>query len=66
MTEETGITAGKVWRHLDTIGACKVNTMAKSLKITDKQLQRALGWLERENKISYTVTGRSETVQVVY
>lgn len=62
MTEEIGLAAGEIWRYLDQTGECKVSTLGKSLSLKEKVLQRALGWLDKEDKISFSTEGRAETV----
>ena len=64
MSDEIGMAAGEVWRYLDQTGTCKVSALTKSLSIKDKVLQRALGWLIKEDKIILTMEGRTETVSL--
>lgn len=62
MTEEVGLAAGEIWRYLNQTGECKVSALTKSLSIKEKVLQRALGWLDKEGKITFSTAGRAETV----
>lgn len=62
MTEEIGLAAGEIWRYLDQAGKCKVSTLSKALSMKEKVMQRALGWLDKEEKIILSTEGRTETV----
>lgn len=64
MSEEIGLAAGEIWRYLDQTGECKVSALTKSLSIKEKVLQRALGWLDKEDKISFSTEGRAEVVSL--
>ncbi len=64
MSEEIGLAAGEIWRYLNQTGKCKVSTLTKSLSIKEKVLQRALGWLDKEDKIIFSTEGRAETVSL--
>ena len=52
MVEIIGINAGRVWTALDEGGRQNVKDLKKALKLTDKDLYAAFGWLAREHKIS--------------
>ena len=52
MVEIIGINAGKVWTALDEGGRQNVKDLKKAVKLTDKDLYAAFGWLAREYKIS--------------
>lgn len=64
MSEEIGLAAGEIWHYLDQTGKCKVSTLTKALSIKEKVLQRALGWLDKEDKIMFSTEGRAETVSL--
>jgi hypothetical protein len=49
---KAGETAGKVWTALSTTEGLSAKQLKKALKLTDKDLYLALGWLLREDKIS--------------
>ncbi len=51
MIEKIGINAGKVWAILDETGRQNVKEVKKAVKLTDKELYAALGWLGREGKV---------------
>ena len=52
MQDEIGLTAGQVWEFLDGRGETSSLQIRSSLKITQTMVFLALGWLEREGKIS--------------
>ena len=51
MIEKIGINAGKVWAQLDENGKMDVKALKKAVKLNDKDLFAAFGWLAREEKI---------------
>lgn len=54
MIEKIGTNAGKIWTLLDEAGNQNVKDLKKSVKLTDKDLYAALGWLAREGKVTLT------------
>jgi len=52
MLDIIGINAGKVWTALYEGGRQNVKDLKKAVKLTDKDLYAAFGWLAREQKIS--------------
>jgi hypothetical protein len=53
LNEKIGNNAGLVWSAL-TVGEQNVKAVKKATKLTEKDLNLALGWLAREGKISFT------------
>lgn len=51
MIEKFGVNAGKLWTQLDEVGRQNIKDLKKAVKLTDKDLFAALGWLAREGKI---------------
>lgn len=51
MVETIGINAGKVWTKLDDKGRMNVKDLRKSIKITEKDMYAAFGWLAKEEKL---------------
>lgn len=51
-TEKIGNNAGQVWSALST-GELEVKAVKKATKLTEKDLNLALGWLAREGKVSF-------------
>ena len=52
--EKIGSNAGLVWSALENGGDINVKAVKKATKLTEKDLNLALGWLAREGKISFT------------
>ena len=51
-TERIGSNAGLIWAALEN-GEMEVKSLKKATKLTEKDLNLALGWLAREGKVSY-------------
>jgi len=60
--ERIGLTAGDIWRYLAEQGATPVAKLVKDLTEEEKIIQRSLGWLAKEDKITLTVIDRIETL----
>jgi hypothetical protein len=52
LTEKIGANAGMVWTALQN-GELEVKLLKKATKLTEKDLNMALGWLAREGKVSF-------------
>lgn len=57
-----GNVAGALWKYLDKNGASSATKIAKETKLDAKDVQRAIGWLAKEGKLSITAKGRTETI----
>ena len=53
MKEKIGLDAGLIWKMLDEMGTLGVKELKKALKLTDKDLYAAIGWLAREEKLAF-------------
>ena len=55
MMENTriGLNAGKVWRILNEKGELSMFELCRELGLTFEEVGVAIGWLARENKISF-------------
>ena len=55
MMENTriGLNAGKVWRILNEKGELSMFELCRELGLTIEEVAVAIGWLARENKISF-------------
>jgi hypothetical protein len=51
LTPKIGRTAGRIWRILDIWEEADISTMKKLSEVDESQIQSALGWLAREDKI---------------
>lgn len=65
LSTSIGNSAGKVWKFLDTNGASSVNKIANGTGLNKNDVQRAIGWLAREQKISIGQQGRTEMLTLV-
>ncbi len=65
MKEKVIEAAGKTWRFLGQNGEVNVGQLPKVLKEKDEVVFQALGWLAREDKISYTIKNRRTFVSLV-
>ena len=65
MKEKIIEVVGKVWRFLGQNGQTNVSQLARSLKEKDELVFQALGWLAREDKITYTIKNRRTFVALV-
>jgi len=52
LLEKIGISAGLVWATLEK-GELNVKAVKKTTKLTEKDLNLALGWLAREGKVKF-------------
>jgi hypothetical protein len=46
-----GATAGKIWTYLQKNGRSSVSAVEKAAKAPKREIQMAIGWLAREEKI---------------
>jgi len=51
LTSKIGRTAGRIWRILDIWEEADISTMKRLSEVDESQIQSALGWLAREDKI---------------
>ena len=52
LTSKIGRTAGRIWRILDIWEEADISTMKRLSEVDESQIQSALGWLAREDKIN--------------
>jgi hypothetical protein len=64
MTEKIGKNAGLVWNALDK-GLSNIKDIKKETKLLEKDLYAALGWLARENKISFNEVEKEIFIRLV-
>ena len=53
LSEKIGNNAGLIWSALED-GELNVKAIKKATKLTEKDLNLALGWLAREGKVKFT------------
>ena len=59
-----GDDAGKVWQYLDKNGSASVTKITNETEISKSDVQRAIGWLLKEDKLTIEVVGRAETLSL--
>jgi hypothetical protein len=57
-----GLTAGAIWHYLADNGPRPVDKLIKSLSEESTIIQRSIGWLAQENKITLTLVDGIETI----
>jgi hypothetical protein len=62
MPERVGLTAGNVWHYLTENGATSVAKLVRELPEEEKIIQRSIGWLAQEGKITLETVDRVETI----
>jgi predicted RNA-binding protein (virulence factor B family) len=65
MSEVIGELAGQVWQYLAENGESSINKISTDTGMAKNDIQRAIGWLAREDKILVATKGRTETVVLV-
>ncbi len=64
MSNSIGVTAGKVWKYLDTNGPTSVSKITTETGLNKNDIQRAIGWLSKEDKLAIEMKGRTETLSL--
>ncbi|MDH5358606.1 MAG: winged helix-turn-helix domain-containing protein [Gammaproteobacteria bacterium] len=64
MANVIGNVAGVVWQYLDKNGASTVTKITKETQLDAKGIQRAIGWLAKEEKLSIELKGRTEILSL--
>ena len=62
MPEQVGLAAGSIWHYLAKNGATSVAKLVNELSEEEKIIQRGIGWLAQEGKITLDVVNRVETL----
>ncbi len=55
---EIGRNAGLVWDELNSNGSVTIASLKKSRNLSEVEVQRAIGWLAREDKITFEQKGK--------
>ena len=61
-SERVGLTAGSIWHYLAEHGATPVAKLFRELTEEEKIIQRSIGWLAQEGKITIDIVNRAETI----
>jgi hypothetical protein len=64
MTNAINEAVGIVWQYLNTNGASSVNKVVTESGLSRNDVQRAIGWLCKEDKLSIDMIGRAETLSL--
>lgn len=62
MSERVGLTAGTIWHYLSGNGETSVAKLVKELPEEEKIVQRSIGWLAQEDKITIGIVDRIEVI----
>ncbi|MBK8814264.1 MAG: winged helix-turn-helix domain-containing protein [Methylococcaceae bacterium] len=60
--ERVGLTAGSIWHYLSKNGSTSVAKLVRELPEEEKIIQRSIGWLAQEGKITLDIVDRVETI----
>ncbi len=61
---EIGIAAGKLWQYLEKSGPSSVTKTTTDTGLGKTEIQRAIGWLAKEDKLVIEMKGRIETLSL--
>ncbi|MGZ5008469.1 MAG: winged helix-turn-helix domain-containing protein [Methylobacter sp.] len=64
MSNTIGDAAGIVWNYLDKNGPSSVNKVTTETGVNRNDIQRAIGWLCKEDKLLIEMVGRAETLSL--
>jgi hypothetical protein len=64
MLDIVGTTAGILWTYLDKNGPTTVAKLIRETQIDEKTVQRGIGWLAQEDKITIELINRAETISL--
>jgi len=64
MVDTIGEAAGAVWQFLSTHGEASVNKVTTETGLGKNDVQRAIGWLAKEDKLNIEMKGRVETLSL--
>jgi len=60
--DRIGLTAGSIWHYLAENGPTSVAKLVRELTEEEKIIQRSIGWLAQEGKITLDAVDRVETI----
>jgi hypothetical protein len=66
LKSKIGTNAGEIWQFLDTNGEKSFSEIEKALAMKKTDVQMALGWLARENKIFFVEENNTTLVTLMY
>lgn len=59
LTPTIGENAGRIWQLLEGNGGMSPSAIAKQLELKASDVDRAVGWLAREDKIQFEKAGKT-------
>ncbi|PPC90290.1 MAG: hypothetical protein CTY34_08435 [Methylobacter sp.] len=59
-----GEAAGKIWQYLNDNGPSSVTKVTNDTGLNKNDIQRAIGWLCKEEKLEIELKGRVETLSL--
>jgi len=62
MSDLVGSAAGVLWDYLNAEGETSVSKLSKATELDSKTINRAIGWLAKEDKLTIALKGRTEIV----
>jgi DeoR/GlpR family transcriptional regulator of sugar metabolism len=62
MSDIIAASAGIIWKYLDKHGPTSVAKLVRETGTTEKTIQRGIGWLAREDKVTIELVNRTETI----
>lgn len=62
LPERVGLTAGSIWHYLSENGPISVAKLVRELPEEEKIIQRSIGWLAQEGKITLNTIDKVETI----
>jgi hypothetical protein len=62
MHERIGLSAGSIWHYLTENGETSVTKLVDALPEEEELIQRSIGWLAQEDKITLSVADQIETI----
>ncbi len=64
MSDVIGESAGQVWQFLAENGEASATKIATETGLGKQDVQRAIGWLAREGKLTISTKGRTEILSL--
>jgi len=59
MKEQIGQTAGAIFKALESVDRMAISQLPKAIKERESITYQALGWLAREDKVTYETRGKT-------
>lgn len=59
MVHDIGESAGRIWQYLSENSPAALEQMNKSLKLKESLFYMAIGWLAREDKLTFEEAGKT-------